>query len=285
MNSERLGRVPHGGLAIARQNLDFDPGLAGARRSRRPHPDAGAAAPQRHDRPRHDGRRRRKPRDPGTGFRWQADPRRRTTACPIDLEPVDEAPHALPCDLLDPASGDLRRRRGPPRRRPDDGWRAQAGRPVEHVFGMLAHSRHRVPARSAFPSCRTRPASTSASRSMASPELSSTPERNMAPDTTVCTAGIARPSAQGQVMMRTAIAGDDGIVPGRAERHPAQHGQKRRGMHHRRIEPRRAVGQLHVAGARLHGIVEQPAISASSVPSDAADTRTRNAPERLSVPA
>ena len=79
--------------------------------------------------------------------------------------------------------------------------------------------------------------------------------------------------------------GDDGIVPGRAERRPAQHGQQRRRMHHGGIEPRGAVGELHVAGARLHGVVEQPAISASSVPSDAADTRTRSAPDRLSVPA
>jgi hypothetical protein len=48
--------------------------------------------------------------------------------------------------------------------------------------------------------------STSASRSMASPEWSSTPARNIAPDTTVCTVGMARPSAQGQVMIRTATA-------------------------------------------------------------------------------
>ena len=30
-------------------------------------------------------------------------------------------------------------------------------------------------------------------------------------------------------------------------------------MHDGGIEPRRAVGELHVAGARLHGVVEQPA--------------------------
>jgi hypothetical protein len=39
---------------------------------------------------------------------------------------------------------------------------------------------------------------------MASPALSRTPEENIAPDATVCTVGIASPSAQGQVMMRTA---------------------------------------------------------------------------------
>ena len=52
------------------------------------------------------------------------------------------------------------------------------------------------------------------------------------------------------------------------------------------IEPRRAVGELHIAGARLHGVVEQPAdLRQQRVPSDAADTRTRKAPDRLSVPA
>ena len=40
-------------------------------------------------------------------------------------------------------------------------------------------------------------------------------------DATVCTAGIASPSAQGQVMISTAIAGDDGIVPACA-RQPTQ---------------------------------------------------------------
>ncbi len=53
--------------------------------------------------------------------------------------------------------------------------------------------------------------------------------------------------------------GDDGVVPGRAGRRPAQHGEKRRRMHDGRIEPRGAVGEPYVAGARLHGIVEQPA--------------------------
>ena len=48
--------------------------------------------------------------------------------------------------------------------------------------------------------------STSASRSMASPALRMTPARNSAPDATTCTAGMASASAQGQVMMSTAIA-------------------------------------------------------------------------------
>ncbi len=41
---------------------------------------------------------------------------------------------------------------------------------------------------------------------MESPELSNTPALNMAPDATVCTVGMAKPNAQGQVMIRTATA-------------------------------------------------------------------------------
>jgi hypothetical protein len=37
-------------------------------------------------------------------------------------------------------------------------------------------------------------------------ELSSTPARNIVRDATVCTVGMARPSVQGQVMIRTATA-------------------------------------------------------------------------------
>ena len=101
--------------------------------------------------------------------------------------------------------------------------------------------------------------STSASRSMASPELSSTPVRNMAPETTVCTAGNRQPERAGAGDDENRDRGDDGIVPGRAVGHPAQHGQQRRRVHDGGIEPRRAVGELHIAGARLHGVVEQPA--------------------------
>ena len=48
--------------------------------------------------------------------------------------------------------------------------------------------------------------STSASRSRPSPELSITPWRNIALAATTCTAGTARPSAQGQVMISTVMA-------------------------------------------------------------------------------
>jgi hypothetical protein len=93
---------------------------------------------------------------------------------------------------------------------------------------------------------------------MASPELSSTPVRNMAARDDGLDRRDRQPSAQGQVMMRTEIAvtmASCQVAPCR----PAQHGQKRRRVHDGGIEPRRAVGELHVAGARLHGIVEQPA--------------------------
>ena len=48
--------------------------------------------------------------------------------------------------------------------------------------------------------------STPASFSSAAPSLIIMPERNSRPLATTCTAGTARPSAQGQVMMRTAMA-------------------------------------------------------------------------------
>ena len=41
---------------------------------------------------------------------------------------------------------------------------------------------------------------------MASPALRITPARNSAPEATTCTAGIASASAQGQVMISTAMA-------------------------------------------------------------------------------
>jgi hypothetical protein len=43
-------------------------------------------------------------------------------------------------------------------------------------------------------------------RSSAEPSLMSTPTRISAPAATICAAGTARPSAQGQVMMSTATA-------------------------------------------------------------------------------
>ena len=93
------------------------------------------------------------------------------------------------------------------RLRPDGGWIARRGRPArKHRRGSWRHWRRRVRATSAFPSCRRRPDRPRAMRSMASPEFNSTPEPNSAPEATVWTAGMARPSAQGQVMMSTAIA-------------------------------------------------------------------------------
>ncbi len=53
-------------------------------------------------------------------------------------------------------------------------------------------------------------------------------------------------------------AGDDRIVPARARQHPAEHGQERGRMHDRRIKPRGAIGEPHVARARLQRIVQQP---------------------------
>ena len=121
---------------------------------------------------------------------------------------------------------------------------------------------------------------------MASPELSSTPARNIAPATTVCTAGIASPSAQGQVMMRTAIAVTMASCQVAPKATQPSMVSKRRGMHHGRIKPRRAIGQLHIARARLQRILEQPRDLRQQRAFGRPPTPARaSAPERLSVPA
>ncbi|MBA7640637.1 hypothetical protein ES703_48308 [subsurface metagenome] len=51
--------------------------------------------------------------------------------------------------------------------------------------------------------------------------------------------------------------GNDRIVPARACQHPAEHGQRRRDMNHRRIEPRGAIGELHVTRARLQRVFKE----------------------------
>ncbi len=100
--------------------------------------------------------------------------------------------------------------------------------------------------------------SASASRSMASPELRITPARNSAPEATTCTAGIASASAQGQVMISTAIAVTTASCSEAPASQPAGEGQRRGQMHHRRIDARGAVGEPHGARLGAGGLLQQP---------------------------
>ena len=177
-----------------------------------------------------------------------------------DLDAIDEAAHALPCHLLDPGQRRLcAGRPGPPPRRPDDGWRAQADRPARrHACGMLGgirdiefRQRQRARLVEHDPVDLGQPLD-----GVAGIEQHAGAEHRARYD------GLHRRDRQteraGTGDDENRNRGDDGIMPGRAEGHPAQHGQERGRMHDRGVEPRRPVGQLHVAGARLHGIVEQP---------------------------
>ena len=128
--------------------------------------------------------------------------------------------------------------------------------------------------------------STSASRSIASPALRMTPQRNSAPEATTCTAGIASASAHGQVMISTAMA----VTSASCTEAPATSqpisGQRRGRMHDRRIEPRRAVGEAHDSASwSLTAFSSSRSTSSISVPVPAAVTRIVSAPEKFTAPA
>ena len=59
-------------------------------------------------------------------------------------------------------------------------------------------------------------------------------------------------------MISTAIAVMIDIMHGGAGGEPADRRERRGGMHHGRVEPRRAVGEPQVARLRRHRLVEQP---------------------------
>ena len=93
---------------------------------------------------------------------------------------------------------------------------------------------------------------------MASPALRITPARNSAPEATTCTAGIASASAQGQVMISTAIAVTTASCSEAPASQPAGEGRRRGQMHHRRIEARGAVGKPHGARFGARRLLQQP---------------------------
>ena len=173
------------------------------------------------------------------------------------LDTVDRGAHA-PARLLDRAG---QRRLGPcgARDRGGNGMAAgqrEAAGEVEHVgagwFAALTTSRS---GSVSVPVLSNTTVSTSATRSIASPELSSTPDAEHRARGHRLHRGDGKPERAGTGDDQHGNRGDDRIVPAGAEGDPAEHGQQRGDMHHRRIEPRGAVGELHVARARLQRVV------------------------------
>ncbi len=84
--------------------------------------------------------------------------------------------------------------------------RGQTGSDGESAGSIRAASTRRGRPSVSVPVLSKATASISASRSMADPSLTMMPALNSRPAATTCTTGTASPSAQGQVMMSTAIA-------------------------------------------------------------------------------
>ncbi len=136
----------------------------------------------------------------------------------LDFLSLDEAAHALACHLLDPRpTAFLRRRPAPPPQRRDDGSPARAGRRVRTsragIIGGVrdAETRRQGQRAGLVEHARGR---RSASRSMRVAGI----EQHAGPEHGARGHGLhspvsRSPSAQGQVMIRTAIGGDDGLVP------------------------------------------------------------------------
>ena len=100
--------------------------------------------------------------------------------------------------------------------------------------------------------------STAASFSSAAPSLIMMPERNRRPLATTCTAGTARPSAQGQVMMRTATAViSESCQPWPSSSQPASV-MAASEMDGGRIEARQPVGDADIARLALFGRRHEP---------------------------
>ena len=137
-------------------------------------------------RPTRRGRAARGGRPPAPSMPWPG-----TSRICVDVgrrrRPAPSSARASACasGCAEPA----RERRAPPRGRPRAGRRGPPARAC--------------PA-SACRSCRAPPCRPRASRSSAVPEVTRRPLRNSRPEAAVTTAGTARPSAQGQVMMSTA---------------------------------------------------------------------------------
>ncbi len=106
-------------------------------------------------------------------------------------------------------------------------------------------------------SCRRATVSISASRSIAEPSLTMMPFPNRRPAATTWTTGTARPSAQGQVMIRTATAIEQSPASSRRQKCPSRgRSSSASEVHDRRIERRGAVGDPAIARppalGRLH---------------------------------
>ncbi len=125
-----------------------------------------------------------------------------------------------------------------------------------------------------------------AMRSIASPDCSSTPARNRLPEATTCVAGTASASAQGQVMIRTAMAVMMAWCNPAPASDPAdgRRAAPSRARRANRSAPRDRRG-ADSASERSAAVSTRRLTSCSSVPSAAAVTRTVSAPLTLTVPA
>ena len=106
-------------------------------------------------------------------------------------------------------------------------------------------------------SCRAR-RDLRARRSRAVGESSRTPARNRRVLATTWTTGTASASAQGQVMIRTAVAITSARSQGKsAQQHPAQEGEQRRHVHDRRVGARHPVGERDKPRSAALGRLDQ----------------------------
>ncbi len=140
---------------------------------------------------------------------------------------------------------------------------------------------------SACRSCRRRPYRPRPAAPARSPISAGCRARNRRPLAITCTAGTARPSAQGQVMISTATAFSSACLPGAPTSTQPQEGRERQQMHRRRVAPRHAVGEHDEARAAAARPPRSAArISARSVRVAGGGRRAmRSGAARLSVPA
>ena len=165
--------------------------------------------------------------------------------------------------------------------RPGAAAMASASRSIDSRIDAAAACRA-----SACRSCRRRPCRPRPAAPCAEPSLTMMPFSNRRRAATTCTIGTARPSAQGQVMISTAMA----MLMARCQS-PVAAIQPRKvrkavGVDDRRIERGGAVGDAAVAGAaafgrfhQAHHLGEEGALPRARSP------RPSAAPVRLSVPA
>ena len=204
------------------------------------------------------------------------------------LGAVDHGAHAL-ARLLGRAVERPRARapRAPPRRRADGGSTARAAPPVSSRSGAISAAlATRGSGSVSVPVLSKTTVSVSASRSIASPALRITPRAEQRAGGDHLHGGDRQRQRARAGDDQHRDRGDDGVVQRRAGGEPADRGQRRGRVHHRRIEARRAVGEPHVARVSPRPpcrAAARPRRSACRLP--AAVTRMVSAPEKFTLPA